>query len=247
MTTMLIDHIAFWFVDNNIAMRNIGRLAFFIYAFLIAESYYHLQYKPKKLLHHLIKLIALCLITEPLFDFFDHIAWNDPSSQSVMPTLTFGFAALIGIGYWSKTFGEGRRLTAVGSCIICLIAALASFFLKSDYAFSGVLLIVLFYYYLTKTDKMVLPQKVGALLAIEAVFIITDIWRRTDFGNWQAFKSMADLLSMWKYGMAIVIIPLVFYNRKLVYHSRWFSWLYSIFYPLQFAVLLILRYYIKGF
>ena len=33
MCSMLIDHIAFALVNNNIALRNIGRFAFFIYAF----------------------------------------------------------------------------------------------------------------------------------------------------------------------------------------------------------------------
>ena len=247
MAAMLIDHIAFWLVDNNAAMRNIGRLAFFIYAFLMAESYYHLKDKPERLRNHLLKLLILCLVSEPLFDCFDHVKWIDWSSQSVMPTLTMGFLALIGSGWWSRKNAGNRTAGITGSACICLAAAMVSFFIKSDYAFCGVVLVILFYLYLSKADGLTFPWRLLALLGIEAVYILIDIWSRTGFGSWQQFIEMAVLLSVWKYGAAAAMLPLAFYNRDLGYHSRWFGWLYSIFYPLQFLVLIIVRYYRMGF
>ena len=247
MCSMLIDHIAFALVNNNIAMRNIGRFAFFIYAFLIAESYFHLREKPEKLRNHLIKLLILCVISEPLFDRFDHYKWIDPSSQSVMPTLLLGFAALICTGWWCRRFEKKGSAKVIGSITICFAAALFSYYLNSDYAFGGVVLVVLFYLYLKQADYLRVPQRLVFLLGVEAVFMAFDIWRRVGFGNWQEFKEMANVLSMWKYGLAVSMIPLAFYNRKLGYHSKWFSWLYSIFYPLQYVVLIIARYFIRGF
>ena len=43
MSTMVIDHISSGFLNNYMPMRNIGRLAFITYAFLMAEAFYHLR------------------------------------------------------------------------------------------------------------------------------------------------------------------------------------------------------------
>lgn len=247
MVSMFIDHFAFWLVNNNTAMRNIGRLAFFIYAFLMAESYYHLKGKSDRLRNHLIKLLVLCVISEPLYDFFEHVKWNDSSSQSVMVTLALGFIALVGAGWCFRKYVNKRALSIAGSIGICFAAAIVSYLLKSDYAFCGVVLIVMFYLYLSYADKMTIGKRMISLLSIEVIYILIDLWSRTGFGSWQEFMDMAHLLSMWKYGAAVAMIPLVFYNRKLGYHSKWFRWVYSIFYPLQFVVLIIARYNIRGF
>ena len=247
MCSMLIDHIAFSLVNNNLAMRNIGRFAFFIYAFLIAESYFHLREKPEKLKIHLIKLLVRCVVSEPLFDRFDHYKWIDPSSQSVLPTLMLGFVALICAGWWRGKFQNKKSVAGIGTIGICFTAALFSYYLNSDYAFGGVVLVVLFYVYLTQVEHLKFPQRLVLLLVIEAVFMLFDIWRRIGFGGWQEFKEMAVVLGRWKYGLAVSMLPFAFYNRRLGYHSKWFSWLYSIFYPLQFVVLIIARYFIRGF
>ena len=247
MVSMFIDHFAFWLANNNTAMRNIGRLAFFIYAFLIAESYYHLKGKPDRLRNHLIKLLVLCVISEPLYDFFEHVKWYYPVSQSVMPTLTLGFIALIGSGWWYRKT-VGKRIISIAGCVwICFSVTMASFILKSDYAFCGVVLIVMFYLYLIYVDKMTVGKRLISLLVIEVIYILIDLWARTDFGSWQEFTDMANLLSMWKYGAMVAMVPFVLYNRKLGYHSKWFGWLYSVFYPLQFIVLIFARYSLRGF
>ena len=51
MVTMLIDHIACNLLDNQVIMRSFGRIAFPIYAFLLAEGfliYYRDKEKVKK-------------------------------------------------------------------------------------------------------------------------------------------------------------------------------------------------------
>ena len=41
--SMLIDHIGYGFAGNQFWMRFIGRTAFILYAFMIAESFFHLR------------------------------------------------------------------------------------------------------------------------------------------------------------------------------------------------------------
>ena len=85
MLSMVIDHLGYPFFFDSLFMRSIGRLAFILYAFLIAEGYYHLRNKPDQLSTHVIKIFVLCLITEVPFDLFDSRAWNNFSTQSSLP------------------------------------------------------------------------------------------------------------------------------------------------------------------
>ena len=54
MGSMVIDHLGYSYFFGNQVMRFIGRFAFIIYAFLIAEGYYHLKRKLNRLKGYLI-------------------------------------------------------------------------------------------------------------------------------------------------------------------------------------------------
>ena len=64
--TMTTDHVASAFFDNMMVMRVIGRIAFLLYAFMIAEGFFHIKDKPDRV-----------------------------KTQSVMPVLFLGFIGLI--------------------------------------------------------------------------------------------------------------------------------------------------------
>ena len=247
MLSMVIDHLGYPFFFDSLFMRSIGRLAFILYAFLIAEGYYHLRNKPDQLRTHVIKIFVLCLITEVPFDLFDSRAWNNFSTQSSLPTLMLSFLALILSGVWIEKFREKKVVSFLGAVIICLVAASVSYLIKSEYKFAGVLLIVFFYLYLRKANELNLPARFAALSALFAAHICIYIWSRSGFGDWEAISKAALVFKPRLAGTVCTIIPIAFYNRKLGYHSKWFSWLYSIFYPLQFVVLLVARYFIRGF
>ncbi len=247
MSSMLIDHLGYPVFFNSLFMRSIGRLAFIIYAFLIAEGYYHLRKKQDRLKTHVIKIFILCLITEVPFDLFDSRAWINLNTQSSLPTLMLGFLALILSGTWIEKFKEKRAVSVAGAVIICLAVATVSYLIKSEYKFAGVLLIVFFYLYLVKAGDSKVPVRFITLIILFAVYIPLYIWSRAKFGGWTDIITAANAFKPRFVGTICTIIPLAFYNRKLGYHSKWFSWLYSIFYPLQFVVLLVARYFIRGF
>lgn len=247
MGSMVIDHLGYSYFFDSLFMRSVGRLAFILYAFLIAEGYYHLRNKSNRLKMHVIKIIVLCLITEVPFDLFDNRKWMNLSVQSSLPTLMLGFLALILSGIWIEKFREKKAVSVVGAILICLAAATVSYIIKSEYKFAGVFLIVFFHLYLRKVDDLNLPARFVTLSIIFAVHICIYVWSRSGFGGWEAISRAALAFKPRLVGTLCTIVPIALYNRKLGYHSKWFSWLYSIFYPLQFVVLIIARYFIRGF
>ena len=250
MSTMVVDHIAYWFVNNNNLMRNVGRMAFVIYAFLMAESFYHLKDKPERLKSHVVKLFLLALITEVPYDFFEYAKWVDFRTQNVIITLLCGFLALIVshiINLLTFKSPYTTILKHVLSLLVVIPFTLITYFLKSEYAARGVLLVVMFYLYRSHCDNLNLWQRLLFLLLIDLIYCFTGLWTRANFGSWNDIVAVANRLSKWTVGMIAAFIPLAFYNRERGYTSKWFGILYSVFYPLQFVVLSVIRVMVRGF
>lgn len=127
--SMLIDHIGSLFIKGY-TLRIIGRIAFPIYCFLLAEGVYYTK-KPGK---YALRLAIGALLSELAFDyaFRSGFTW---AKQSVMITLLVGFLAAEVI----KNTENSMLKIAVTACAF----AFANW-AKTDYRGYGVLLIVLF-------------------------------------------------------------------------------------------------------
>lgn len=127
--TMLLDHIGAMFV-RGYTLRIIGRIAFPIYCFLMAEGAYYTK-NPAK---YAMRLAIGLLLSEIPFDLAlkRGLTWE---YQSVMFTMLIGFAALE-IVLQSKH--DWLSLLTIASA--CLLAET----LHTDYGGFGVLLIVAF-------------------------------------------------------------------------------------------------------
>lgn len=124
--TMLIDHIGAVLVPH-MGLRIIGRLAFPIYCFLLAEGVAHTR-NPKK---YGIRLLIGALLSELPFDllFFGRLTLEH---QSVMVTLLLGFLMAV----WAKK--RGKILLPFAVCFF------AAELLGTDYGGIGVALVGLF-------------------------------------------------------------------------------------------------------
>jgi len=131
--TMLIDHIGAVFITDYTlyyVFRIIGRVAFPIYCFLMAEGAHYTK-NPWK---YALRLFIGMLLSEIPFDLAFHqgLTWK---YQSVMVTLLLGFLAVEGI----QRTNSGLLKLLIAAC-----AFAAGQLGHTDYRGYGVLLIILF-------------------------------------------------------------------------------------------------------
>ena len=229
MITMTSDHVATEFLDGMPAMRIIGRIAFLLYAFMIAEGYHHLKDKPDRLRSHIIKLGILCVVSEFAYDFMETGKLIDWSSQSVMPVLLMGFVGLI----------ITEKFTGKPWIIIIYYAASAfiSYFAKFNYKFAGVLLIYAFYFFIKYAGNRSFIKKFLILSAIISVYFCIYVWARASFGGPAAWLEAFMKIRFWLIGHYAAMLIIASYNGKQGKRNKALNLLYSIYYPLHLAVI----------
>lgn len=156
--TMFIDHIGavilinlLQFSKGNVVMdtnailyvicRNIGRISFPIFCFLLVEGFIH----TKNVTKYAARLLIFAFISEIPFDLATNGDFYAPYSQNVFFTLWIGILVLIGL----KKIGaiENMWLLYGGRTLILLLGALASIFLNTDYELFGIISIAVLYLY----------------------------------------------------------------------------------------------------
>lgn len=225
--TMLIDHIALallWFgymarhphaagaLTLYYAMRVVGRLAFPIYCFLLAEGLYHTHSKGK----YLLRLAVFALLSEIPFDLAFNRTILEFGYQNVFFTLTLGLCAAWG---WERlTRGKSfwapfLRVAGGALCVGCAMAA--AWALRTDYGALGVLLIFVFWLFRGRE----LPLALG----VAAVLLLMVALGRS---HWSELAALLALL------------PLHAYNGRRGRQPKAF---FYIFYPAHLVLLFLLR------
>lgn len=143
--TMLIDHIGYVFIPNNLPIywifRGIGRLAFPIFAFLIVEGFFH----TKDVKKYMTRLGVFALISEIPFDLAFSKTPFDFNKQNIFFTL---FLGLLLIYYMSTVMEKYKKRIVVCNVIngiLTLIFCIVALLLRVDYNLVGILLITAFY------------------------------------------------------------------------------------------------------
>lgn len=127
--TMLIDHVGVVFFPQNLWLRIIGRLAFPIYCFLLAEGSHHTK-NPAK---YALRLFIGLLLAEIPFDLalYGQISW---AHQSVMFTLLLAFSMAM---VMNKLPLPGKALAVIPFYIVAEL-------LHTDYGGLGIVMAAVF-------------------------------------------------------------------------------------------------------
>ena len=169
MFTMLLDHIGAAFLyslpgctsESQITLwpgcpvtlyefyrilRNVGRIAFPIYCFLLVEGFFHTKSKKK----YAFRLFLFALISEIPFDLAFQNSFFSLQLQNVFWTLLFGLLCMTALekqkqAALSKALAYNIQIS--NSLFIILFFVGLATILKTDYYGIGIVLIVIFYYY----------------------------------------------------------------------------------------------------
>lgn len=135
LVTMIIDHTGAVLFPQYFTLRLIGRIAFPIYIFLIAQGCRHTRSMEK----YMLRLFVFALISEIPFDLMGWPpAWFDWSGQNVFFTLFLGVLAC-----YCTRWLKGKRVPDYLAWLPLLPILALSYWMHTDYKVFGVLAIFL--------------------------------------------------------------------------------------------------------
>ena len=219
---MLIDHVGYVLMNNDMNYRRIGRLALPIYIFLLIEGFVHTHSRPK----YLGRLALFALISEVPFDLAFRGAAFVPQHTSVMTTLALGFIAIWVLEWFYGNDGREagtkempatrlqtppfpiRLLTTFAVVLTCMVVA---DMLGTDYGSMGISAIV-----------------VGYILwrwEVHRVFRFAGICLVLCFG-WR--------IELW----ALCALPLIaLYRGRPGIRNKVLQWIFYLYYPVHLLII----------
>ena len=223
---MLSDHIWATAMSFGNWMTYIGRLAFPIFAFQIAEGFVHTSNFKK----YALRLLGFAIVTEIPFNFFYSSRWFNPYHQNVLFTLLLGLLAIKVIdGLKKDRSGKNIGLSALYLFLI-LIASVIGFV---DYGHLGMLTVVMFYL-IRDFPFAWLGQLVGMIL-INITFFEGLVFPVEFFGKTFEIPSQ---------GFAVfALIPIWLYGRKKGRSSKIIQYGFYAFYPVHMLVLYLIKHF----
>ena len=220
MALMLCDHLWAALPAAPDLLTHIGRIAFPIFAFQIAEGFARTHDRKR----YLLRMLAFAAISEVPFDLFYGGTVFYPFHQNVMFTFVLAILLLLGV---EKFRAKGR--------IAYLLAAAAAVFLgyilgtvtMVDYYGCGVVTVLLFYF--CRGWKWGwLPELLG-LLYLNGVVLAGE--ELTAFG-----------VTFPEQGLAVLaLVPILCYRGRQGSHSRAIQYACYAFYPVHMLVLALVQ------
>ncbi|GHV07816.1 fimbrial assembly protein fimC [Clostridia bacterium] len=216
---MLIDHVGYVFdydlpPDVYWACRAVGRVAFPLFAFLLAEGFFYTR-DPRK---YLLRLAIFAVVSELPFDLMTAGEPLDWGYQSVYVTLTL---ALFGL-YLFDSFAAGNN--KVAALLTLVSVGIAAQIFHADYGAVGVLMVFVFYFFRGKRAQ---------LAAMFAVTVLLFMMQHYFEAHMEWGKPV--WVTLFELG---ALVPILLYNRRKGYAKRWIQWGFYAFYPAHMLILL---------
>lgn len=208
-------------------MTAVGRLAFPIFAFQIAEGYVH----TKDFKNYLKKLLFFAIISEIPFNLAAPLGGIfDPFHQNVLWTFLIGLI-ILRIVDSIKNNTKNNILMVIQIALVCIIGYFVGDITAVDYSGAGVLMVVLFY--LTRNCKYKYVMQLSGSIVLNSLLMGESIILNT-FGL--GILVPTQLLAL------ISLIPIWLYKGKQGYHSKNWSRFCYWFYPVHMVVLILVNY-----
>ncbi len=223
---MISDHVWATFLSLGNWMTYLGRLAFPIFAFQLAEGFVH----TKNVKKYALRLGIFALISELPFNLFYSSRWFNPYHQNVLFTLLLGLAAMVVLDRMKKE--KTAKSIGIGVLLLALLCA-ASVVTFPDYGFTGFATIVLFYVCRDFPFAWI-AQAVGMIL-IHIVFFE---------GQVIPFELLGHSFEFPTQGFAVLaLIPIWCYAGKKGRSNKFIQYGSYAFYPVHMIILYLIRYF----
>ena len=193
--SMFIDHLGAVCFSGMMGFRIIGRLAFPIYCFLLVEGAVHTRNMKK----YILRMGIFALISEVPFDLAFYHRWVYTGHQNVFFTLGLGLPA---IWFLEHPIEQLDIPDVLYKLLVIIAAGLIAEFFNTDYGFTGIAVICIFYY-LRGQPQLKYPIAVILLAAMGGVEVYA----------------------------VLALIPILLYNGQRGRQTKAMQYGFYIFYP----------------
>lgn len=202
--SMFIDHLGAVCFSGMMGFRIIGRLAFPIYCFLLVEGAVHTRNMKK----YILRMGIFALISEVPFDlaFYHRLVYT--GHQNVFFTLGLG---LLAIWFLEHPIEQLDIPDVLYKLLVIIAAGLIAEFFNTDYGFTGIAVICIFYY-LRGQPQLKYPIAVILLAAMGGVEVYA----------------------------VLALIPILLYNGQRGRQTKAMQYGFYIFYPAHLLLLAVL-------
>ncbi len=228
---MVTDHIWATYMSFGNWMTYLGRLAFPIFAFQIAEGFVHTSDVKK----YAKRLFLFALISEIPFDLFCVSTWLNPFHQNVMFTLLLGLFAIMVIDSLRKSIKEKtvKAKNVVISLLLLALISVAGFLGFVDYGFWGVATVVMFY--LLRDFPFAWLTQLVAMVVIH-VFVFE--------GQMFSLEILGRAVEIPTQSFAVFsLIPIWMYGGRKGCSSKVMQYGFYAFYPVHMFILYLIKHF----
>ena len=217
--TMLIDHMGFTLFPHAVWMRAVGRLAFPIFCFLIAEGCAHTRDKKR----YAARLLLFAVLSELPFNLMCSGQWLSWNYQNVLWTLLIG-ALVCWLIDWALKKRTPSAFVLTGAVMVAAYWLLE--LTGTDYGGWGMLLVAAFYC----ARRCPYPQM--AKMAIQAIGLV--------------FFSIGVMggrvtIELWS---LTALVPIWMYNGQRGFSNKALQYGFYAFYPVHILILSVLARYV---
>ena len=207
MACMVMDHVGFVFFPQYTWMRDIGRIAFPLFAFMIVEGFHYTSDKKK----YLGRIAILAGVSEIPFDLAltSGIYDNEMMLQNTCFTLLLGLILLTIIEHIGTIKNRFRKI--LFNFLAVISAMFLAWWLRFDYGWQGILIIYVFELfrnnYIKKIIFTTIVMSTRGTWGLFGMFSFIPIW----FYNGREGRKMKYLFYLF-YPLHLIIIYLVRYR-----------------------------------
>ena len=227
MCCMLLDHIWGVGLANGEWLTCVGRLAFPIFAFMIAEGWNRTKNKKA----YAMRLLIAALVSEIPFNLMMSGSVFYPFAQNVLWTFLIAIACMAWIDRERTRHGASALKISLVIMLAVLAGYAAGFAGFTDYYGAGVVTVLVFYLF---------PARNAMHMAMQ--FVCLFFLHAKMLGGLVYPMSLGPLcFEIPRQAIALLaLVPIWLYRGRQGYHKPWFRWFCYGFYPVHMLVLYLL-------